>query len=76
MTTLGYFCLSFAGGDGHDKQGNYGLIFLTQGLIAGVGMACYFMHSSYLSIQVSGIPGSPKEFGKAHEFSPSHDSDT
>ena len=55
LTPLAHFCLSFTGGQGRDGQGNFGLILLTQGLIAGIGMACFFMHSSYLAIQVSSV---------------------
>ena len=53
LTPLGHLCLSFTSGEGLDGQGNYGLMFLTQGLMAGVGIACFFMHGSYVAIQVS-----------------------
>lgn len=32
---------------------HYGLIWLTSGLLAGVGMSCFFMHSSHNAIQVN-----------------------
>ena len=51
LTTLGYFCLSLST-DG-DGQGNYGFVILTQGIVAGVGMSCFFQHSSHLAVQVS-----------------------
>ena len=43
--TLAFFSLSVVGR-------NYGLIWLTSGLLAGVGMSCLFMHSSHNAIQV------------------------
>lgn len=51
LTTLGYLCLSFTSGRGLEGQGNYGLIVLTQGIVAGLGMSCYFVYSSQLVIQ-------------------------
>lgn len=44
---LGYFSLSFAGGNGGKDQGNYGLVWLTSGLLAGLGMTCFFTYSSH-----------------------------
>jgi hypothetical protein len=46
FVTLGEFLLSVVNGDGGQNQGNYGLIWLTQGLIVGLGMACFFVSSS------------------------------
>ena len=52
LTWLGYFCLSFSSRQGPEYQGSYGLIILTQSLVAGVGMTCFFTHSSHCAIQV------------------------
>lgn len=57
LTWLGYFCLSFSGvygakGEKKRDQGSYGLIVLSQSIIAGAGMSCFFMHSSHCAIQV------------------------
>ena len=49
---LGYFGLSFNSQQGPENQGSYGLIFLTQSIIAGAGMSCLFMHSAHCAIQV------------------------
>ena len=46
LVTIGSFTLSVVNGDGGYNQGNYGLIWLTQGLISGLGMACFFVSSS------------------------------
>ena len=46
MVTLGMFLLSVVNGDGTYDQGNYGLTWLTQGFITGLGMACFFVPSS------------------------------
>ena len=48
MIASSYICLSFAGA-------NWGLILLTQGFMAGFGMACFFNHSSYCAVQVSTV---------------------
>ncbi|KAL8999501.1 MAG: hypothetical protein Q9169_001706 [Polycauliona sp. 2 TL-2023] len=48
---LGFFLLSFAGGNGLKDQGNYGLVWLTSGLLAGLGMTCFFTYSSHNVIQ-------------------------
>ena len=53
LTWLGYFCLSFNHLHAPEGRGCYGLIILTQSIIAGVGMSCFFMHSSHCAIQVS-----------------------
>lgn len=52
LTWLGYFCLSFNVLQGPENQGSYGLIVLTQSIMAGAGMSCFFMHSSHCAIQV------------------------
>ena len=46
MTISSYLCLSFVGA-------SWGLTLLTQGFMAGFGMACFFTHSSYCAAQVS-----------------------
>jgi MFS transporter, MCT family, solute carrier family 16 (monocarboxylic acid transporters), member 10 len=46
LVTLGMMLLSVVNGDGGYNDGRYGLIWLTQGLITGVGMACFFVTSS------------------------------
>lgn len=51
LAWLGYFCLSFTL-QGPENQGSYGLIILTQSIVAGVGMTCFFTHSSHCAIQV------------------------
>lgn len=56
LTSLGYFCLSFTSLRGPENQANYGLIILTQSIIAGVGMSCFFTHSSHCAIQVRKEP--------------------
>nr|POE96970.1 aspyridones efflux protein apdf [Quercus suber] len=44
--SLGTFLLSVVNKQGLYNQGNYGLIWLTQGFISGLGMACFFVTSS------------------------------
>lgn len=46
LLSIGSFTLSVSSGDGGYNKGNYGLIWLTQGLISGLGMACFFVSSS------------------------------
>jgi hypothetical protein len=46
FVSLGMFMLSFSSGDGGYNKGNYGLVWLTQGLTTGMGMACFFVSSS------------------------------
>ena len=46
LVSLSGFALSIVNGDGKYNQGNYGLIWLTQGLVGGLGMACFFVTSS------------------------------
>jgi MCP family monocarboxylic acid transporter-like MFS transporter 10 len=41
--TIGMFTLSASNGNGDLNQGNYGLTWLTQGLVTGLGMACFFV---------------------------------
>jgi hypothetical protein len=73
LVVLGQFLLSVSVGDGGYGSGNYGLIWLTQGLITGLGMACFFVTSSQgmqqqvyaastnsLTISQSSLPGSGK----------------
>lgn len=51
LTTLGHLCLSLTSDQGLEGEGNYGLIFLTQGIVGGLGEACYFVFSSQLAVQ-------------------------
>ena len=53
LTWLGYFCLSFNHLHATKGRGCYGVIIFTQSIVAGVGMSCFFMHSSHCAIQVS-----------------------
>lgn len=46
LTTLGMFMLSLAANDRPVTTSSYGLIWLTQGLVVGLGMACFFVPSS------------------------------
>ncbi|KXT09799.1 hypothetical protein AC579_6554 [Pseudocercospora musae] len=46
LLAIGSFTLSVVNGNGGYGQGNYGLIWLTQGLISGLGMACFFVSAS------------------------------
>ena len=48
MMICSYLCLSFVGA-------RWALILLTQGFMAGFGMACFFTHSSHCAAQVSRI---------------------
>ncbi|KEQ64126.1 MFS general substrate transporter [Aureobasidium melanogenum CBS 110374] len=43
IVTIGMFMLSICNGNGGLDQGNYGLTWLTQGLVTGLGMACFFV---------------------------------
>ena len=52
LVSLGLFSLSVVNGKGADKdagagQGSYGLIWLMQALILGLGMTCFVVTSSY-----------------------------
>lgn len=49
LVTLGMFLLSVVNGNGGYNDGNYGLIWLTQGFIVGLGMACFFVSSSQIA---------------------------
>ena len=53
FVTLGSFLLSVVNGNGEYDQGNYGLIWLTQGFLTGLGMACFFVSSSQGMIPAS-----------------------
>lgn len=46
LNTIGAFMLSLSSGDGAYNQGNYLAIWATQGLVQGLGMACFFVASS------------------------------
>lgn len=46
FVSLGMFMLSLSSGSGHRGEGNYSLIWVTQGLTQGLGMACFFVASS------------------------------
>ena len=46
LVSLGSFLLSTVNGDGDYNEGNYAMIWLTQGFISGLGMACFFVSSS------------------------------
>ncbi|CAD0108337.1 unnamed protein product [Aureobasidium uvarum] len=46
IVTIGMFMLSISNGNGGLDQGNYGLTWLTQGLVTGLGMSCFFVSSS------------------------------
>ncbi|KAL8717690.1 MAG: hypothetical protein Q9225_005098 [Loekoesia sp. 1 TL-2023] len=48
---LGYFLLSFTSRQGLKDQGNYSFVWLTSGLMAGLGMTCFFTYSSHNVIQ-------------------------
>ncbi|KAL9596953.1 MAG: hypothetical protein Q9219_005464 [cf. Caloplaca sp. 3 TL-2023] len=48
---LGFLLLSFTSGQGLKDQGNYGFVWLTSGLMAGLGMTCFFTYSSHNVIQ-------------------------
>lgn len=46
LTTLGMFMLGISSGEGGRGEGKYWAIWLTQGLIVGLGMSCMFVYSS------------------------------
>ena len=46
LVSIGSFMLSIVNGDGGYNHGNYGLVWLTQGFVSGLGMACFFVSSS------------------------------
>ncbi|GAB7351346.1 hypothetical protein MBLNU459_g2032t2 [Dothideomycetes sp. NU459] len=49
LVVLGMFMLSICNGSGLKDEGNYGLIWLVQGFIVGLGMACFFVTSSQVA---------------------------
>lgn len=49
LVTLGMFLLSVVDRHGGMKDGNYGGIWATQGLVVGLGMACLFVSSSQVA---------------------------
>lgn len=49
FVSLGMFMLSLTSGDGGRGEGRYSLIWVTQGLTQGLGMACFFVASSQSS---------------------------
>ncbi|KAF2157876.1 MFS general substrate transporter [Myriangium duriaei CBS 260.36] len=46
LTTLGCFLISVVNGKGGPGEGAYSLTWLVQGLVLGLGMACFFVTSS------------------------------
>ncbi|KAL8708194.1 MAG: hypothetical protein Q9220_006864 [cf. Caloplaca sp. 1 TL-2023] len=48
---FGFFALSFTSREGMKDQGNYAFVWLTSGLMAGLGMTCFFTYSSHNVIQ-------------------------
>lgn len=46
LFTLGSFLISAVNGAAHRGDGNYWAIWATQGLLSGLGMACFFVSSS------------------------------
>ena len=72
LNFLGFFCLSFTSGKAGPNEGNYGLIWLTSGLMTGLGQSCFFTFSSQNAIEwfphhryiVVGITSSGAAFGK------------
>lgn len=46
FVSLGMFMLSLSSGGGTRGEGKYALIWVTQGLTQGLGMACFFVASS------------------------------
>ncbi len=69
LTTLGFLALSFTGRQGHEGEGIYGLVLLTHGLVAGIGMSFFFTHSSHCVIQVRHYPIRFPGFHKADRSS-------
>ena len=74
LTWLGYFCLSFNSLQGPQNQASYGLVILNQSIIAGVGMSCFFTHSSHCAIQVRkrSTQGHTREADILGEWFPQH----
>lgn len=46
LVSLASFLIGVVNGDGEEGDGSYPLTWLTQGLISGLGMACFFVSSS------------------------------
>lgn len=62
LVSLGSFLLSIVNEQGYYNQGHYSLIWLTQGLVSGLGMACFFVSSSQgmsvpLRLSTDGVDG-------------------
>ncbi|TLD20099.1 MFS general substrate transporter [Venturia nashicola] len=49
FVSLGMFMLSLTSGSGGRGEGNFVLIWVTQGLTQGLGMACFFVASSQIA---------------------------
>ena len=49
LLTLGMFLLSTVNGNGTRDEGDYGLTWLTQGFVVGLGMSCFFVSSSQVA---------------------------
>ncbi|KAF1988349.1 MFS general substrate transporter [Aulographum hederae CBS 113979] len=49
LVSLSMFLLSVINGGGNHGEGNYGLIWLCQGALLGMGMACFFVSSSQIA---------------------------
>ncbi len=73
LNFLGFFCLSFTSGEAGPSGGNYGLIWLTSGLMTGLGQSCFFTFSSQNAIDwfphhryiAVGITSSGAAFGES-----------
>lgn len=52
LTSMGFLGLAFTDLHHIEKGQRYGMVLLCQGIVAGIGMACFFGHSSHLGIQV------------------------
>lgn len=53
LVSTGMFTLSVSSGAGNRVDGSYTLIWVTQGLTQGLGMACFFVASSQSMLSVS-----------------------
>lgn len=58
FVSLGMFTLSLSSGSGGRGEGNYALIWVTQGLTQGLGMACFFVASSQSTYLVPNLVNS------------------
>ena len=56
LVTTAHLCLSFTSRHNGENEGNFGLMLLTQGVMGGLGVACYFVYSSQLAVQVRPTP--------------------